>query len=240
MIREEYVIRTKESVFPPHELAKIHPKYSFMIANVDGIKNDGTILECKTASNPKEWGEPGTDEIPDEYLMQCAHYAIVYDTPKVDIAVLIGGNDFRIYTYHRNKDMEELIIEHESEFWHNNVLKNIPPDPIRGDDFAKAIKATKGDFKIANNNIQAIIDMLKSFKEQITSIEIQKENLMFSLKEVIGDHEGLIDDAGNILATWRFNKSTRLDINALKKSDPDIYAKYLKPSEVRVFRLKEI
>lgn len=68
-------------------------KYTFMLANIDGmLPNDGGILECKTADarTSKNWGESGSDYFPDEYLIQCAHYAIICDAPYVDLAVLMA------------------------------------------------------------------------------------------------------------------------------------------------------
>jgi predicted phage-related endonuclease len=75
----------------------------------------------------KDWGEEGTDQLPESYLIQSAWYAAVCDVPKVDIAVLIGGQDFRIYTYHRNKEFEDKLIKIACNFWYNHIEKRIPP-----------------------------------------------------------------------------------------------------------------
>lgn len=45
-------------------------------------------------------GEVGTDQIPEVYkYQQVAYYAAITGVSRVDIAVLIGGQDFRIYQY---------------------------------------------------------------------------------------------------------------------------------------------
>ena len=36
----------------------------------------------------KDWGEEGTDQIPESYLLQVAYYASICDVAKVDIAVI--------------------------------------------------------------------------------------------------------------------------------------------------------
>jgi len=49
-----------------------HPDYPFLAANLDGETVDGDLIECKTMDfmTREEWGEPGTDEIPEAYFVQ--------------------------------------------------------------------------------------------------------------------------------------------------------------------------
>lgn len=236
---EEYIKQSGINVKTDNPVIR-HPKNNFMLANIDGMAEDGAIIECKTASFSDGWGDAGTDEIPDEYLIQCAHYAVIYDAPRVDIAVLIGGNDFRIYTYNRNHVMEGILVKRETEFWNDFVLKNTPPPSLRKDDFSKLIKKTSGNFKNAGDSVISLISMVSNIKKQIKDLEAQEESAVFSLKEIISDFDGLDDDSGNILATWKFQKQNRIDVNAIKNELPDVYNKYLKSSQTRVFRLKGV
>ena len=69
-----------------------HPEYPFLGANIDRWVGDKEyILECKTAgfTKGKEWGEVGSDQIPESYLVQVAYYGAICDVPKVDIAKLL-------------------------------------------------------------------------------------------------------------------------------------------------------
>ena len=45
------------------------------LSDIDILKTD-TLLECKSASvyNRDQWGEPGTEQVPSNYLLQCAWY----------------------------------------------------------------------------------------------------------------------------------------------------------------------
>ena len=72
-----------------------------------------------------------SDSIPESYLVQSAWYAAICDVPKVDIAVLIGGQNFKIYTYERNKEFEEKLIKIACNFWYDHVEKRIPPNDGR-------------------------------------------------------------------------------------------------------------
>jgi putative phage-type endonuclease len=236
---DEYQKQTGKSVSINNPIFR-HPEHTFMLANIDGLAEDGAIVECKTTSYTKEWGEPGTDEIPEEYLLQCAHYAIIFDAPRVDIPVLISGNDFRIYSYKRNKSLENLLIEKEKDFWVNNVLASTPPPPSRPEDFAKAFANTRGEMKVAGDSIKHLIKTVNELNSQIKELESKKDTVIFTLKECIADYDGLSDDSGNILATWKIQSSNRFDVTALKSSSPQVYNQFLKQSSSRVFRVKEI
>ena len=70
----------------------------------DGTLNAKKLLECKTANlySQGDWGEPGTDAIPLPYLCQCLWYLGITNLPEIDVAVLLGGSDLRIYTITRD------------------------------------------------------------------------------------------------------------------------------------------
>ena len=76
-----------------------HPEHPFMLADVDGLTTDDegnpAILEIKTASEYKraEW----ENDIPSYYQAQVQHYLCVTGVQKAYVAVLIGGNSFKVY-----------------------------------------------------------------------------------------------------------------------------------------------
>jgi putative phage-type endonuclease len=217
------------------------PDHKFMIAHIDGwIPTESAVLECKTANSNTSyrWGDSGSDLFPDEYLIQCAHYAMVCNANYVDLAVLIGGNDFRKYRYERNEDLEGLIMHAEYEFWNNHVLKRIPPAPRTEEDFNKIIKSTKGNMIYAKEESKNILSLIKDTEEEISELEEKRKELLFEIKKIISDNDGLIDDRGNILCTWKFQESNRFDIAKFKKEHSDIYNNFLKKTNSRQFRIR--
>ena len=140
LVIKEYENVTNQEVEQPNTIIK-NEKYPWLLANIDGkVKDKNIILEAKTTRFfNDEWGEPYTDEIPQQYLLQCAHYCIVLgdNISKVDIAVLAGGQEFRIYQYERNKQLEEMIIQGTHDFWENHIKKRMPPDPDSKSDIIK-------------------------------------------------------------------------------------------------------
>ncbi len=90
----------------------------------------GHLVELKTASAyvAKEWGEPWTDQIPDGYLLQCQWQMLVTGFQRVDVAVLIGGQDFRRYTVHASRNIFAHLLDLGREFWSRVELRQ-PPEP---------------------------------------------------------------------------------------------------------------
>ena len=109
-----------------------HPEHTFMLANLDRVvqhPTDGNgILEVKTAGvNSAKFWEEG---VPDSYQCQVLHQLAVTGKEWCDVAVLIGGQDFRVYRVVRDEAKIADLIQREAQFW-QYVLDDIPP-PVDG------------------------------------------------------------------------------------------------------------
>ena len=222
-IRQAYADKTGRTVTKPAE-AFVSSKYPFMRANLDGIADDGRVVEFKTSSKSDGWGEPGTDEIPDYYMTQVQHYLAVTGVKTADVAVLIGGNDFRIYTIEADEELQALLIERESEFW-ALVESRTPPDLTSTKDAArryrvatakKAVEATAGDVVDAWTKLCAI-------KEQKGLLDAKEKTYQLRIMEFMQDAVSLKRD-GKTIASWSA-PSTRKTINSkkLKEEFLDVY-----------------
>ncbi len=131
LVAEIFSKKTGLEVFPVRVMFR-HPLYPFMLADVDFFVRmpDGTfaILECKTCNyNAKDkWADEG---IPAHYVLQVRHYLSVMNMQKAFIACLYGNNEneFVYRTIERDLIEEEDIIDQETYFWQEHVLKNVVP-----------------------------------------------------------------------------------------------------------------
>ena len=243
VVAEEYSTRIGLKLEKPKELIT-HPEYNFLAANIDrwvGAKESKYILECKTASfmKSREWGAEGTDQIPEQYLCQVAYYAAICNVDKVDIAVLIGGQDFRIYTYYRNKDFEDKLLRAAVAFWNNYVVKKIPPEASRIEDINKLYTRSNGlEIEASQETIQHI-EKLKEIKLQEKTIRESKESVMSEIKKYMQNNEVLTIN-GDVIATWRSTKPRmNFDSGRLRSENQELYQKYLNEGKVaRIFTLK--
>jgi len=220
-----------------------HKEYPFLAANIDRWVGDREyVLECKTAgfNKGKEWGEVGTDQIPESYLIQCAFYASICDVPKVDIAVLIAGQDFRIYTYERNKELEDKLIKIACNFWHNHIEKRIPPKCVNTRDTFNLFPQSHNCKIVAESNILEKWEQLKVAKEEESKIQGTIEELKTDIQEFMRDYDVLIDNQGNVIATWK-NTTPRsfFDLKRFKEEAKELYLKYTNyTKQSRMFLIK--
>jgi putative phage-type endonuclease len=220
-----------------------HPSMKFLAANIDRWVGDKEyVLECKTAgfTRCKEWGEVGTDQIPESYLIQVAYYASICDVPKVDIAVLIAGQDFRIYTYNRNKDLEDKIIKIGVNFWHNHIEKRIPPKCVNTMDTFNLFPEVHHHEIVAEDNILEKWEELKAAREEESRIQTTIEKLKVEIQEFMRDYDVLIDINGNVIATWKNTAPKSLvNVNKLKEMFKDAYEQCLNTGkQSRMFLIK--
>jgi putative phage-type endonuclease len=242
LVAKEYSNRTGLEIEKPAGLIR-HPEHSFLGANIDRwVGGRGHVLECKTVHflKSKEWGEEGSDEIPELYLCQVAYYAAICNVQKVDIAVLIGGQGFKIYTYVKNRAFEDKLIRAACAFWNNYVLKGTAPEASNVRDVLKLYPKSNGNAIEADEGIACDIEKLKAIKMQEKILAESKAILETKIKTHIGDNDVLVNRQGEVLATWKSGKARQiLDLQRLQEEHRGVYLQYLTEKEAgRTFLVK--
>lgn len=125
-VRQEYAEQTGRVVRLPADTL-VHPEHEWVVCHPDGITDDRRLYEGKTARFGDGWGEPGTDQIPEHYLVQVQHALMVTLLPVADVAVLIGGQDFRLYEVPADVQLQAAILDAEAEFWQHVTEGTRPP-----------------------------------------------------------------------------------------------------------------
>lgn len=218
-----------------------HPEYPFMLANVDRLivgRKEG--LECKTASEylKEEWKG---DEVPAQYLIQCQHYMAVTGYEAWWIAVLIGGNKFIYKKIERDEEIIDYLIQLESDFWNNHVLKEEPPIFDGSDASSELLKALYPE-AVPQTEIQlpsyanSLVDALEQVNSEIKELETQKKEYENQLKAMMGENEKAY--AGDKIITWKSVYSNRFDSKRFAKEHPELYNQYTKTTSYRRFAIK--
>lgn len=91
---------------------------------VDG--DDDVLVEVKTTSRWDEWGEPGTDQIPEHYRAQVIVTAHVLYCDRIVIAVMGPYWDYREYLVTPDPALAEAILTSCKDFW-DSVQSGIEP-----------------------------------------------------------------------------------------------------------------
>jgi len=221
---------------PPKQLR--HPENNWMIANVDGLTSNGKILEIKTARTADGWGEEGTDEVPDAYALQVQHYMAVTGRKMADIAVLIGGSDFRIYSIGADVQLQSDLIKAESAFW-ELVQKRAPPEIISYEEARQrwAHNPIKPNAAILDEEIRQVWQEYRDNQHLINDLQDKQERHKLAIMQWLHNHKAtdLIDEEGRKLASCTTAKGAlRFDGKAFLKDHPELYKEYQKQGESSV------
>lgn len=242
-VAEQYSKTTGHKLRKSNSLLN-HPKHTWMTGNLDRlIVGEKKILEIKTALGKHrsdiEWGENGTDIVPESYFLQVQHYMAVTGFHSADIAALVSGNagaELRIYPIERNEAIINRLIEIESEFW-NQVEKMIPPSiSTAADAFRKWSQDNKRSL-IATDEIWSVAMELKDLKSEQKKLDEKEEKLELKIFEFLGENAFLTDKTGNKIASWQTQERNIINTKLLREEMPDIADKYNKKSTTRVFRI---
>lgn len=90
-------------------------------ATLDCMTLNREPVECKTSGLvspgfPHKWGDEGTDEVPQEYLLQVHTQMLVVGAERGYIPAFLAGVGFRMYVFHRNDDLHAYILEQCERF----------------------------------------------------------------------------------------------------------------------------
>lgn len=218
-----------------------HPEYPFMLADVDGITTDDeenpAILEIKTTSEYKrsDW-ESG---VPAFYEVQVQHYLSVTGLKTAYVAVLIGGNTFKVFEVTADEEVQRALIAIEADFW-RMVENGIRPEIDGSDTAADWLNRTfkggdKTEITLPDEAAKLIDDYIAASAKE-DSAKAEKQTAANRLKEMMKDHTKALC-AGHVIS-WNTVTSQRFDTKAFEAAEPELYQRYIKPSVSRRFTVK--
>lgn len=238
VIREAYADHVGLKVDKP-ELMFARPGFPFMLADLDGLRQDGRLVEIKTARTGADWGEEGTDEIPEYYLTQVQHYMAVMGAQACDVAVLIGASDFRIYTVYRDDELIEMLTNEEAKFWNEHVVPRIAPAPRSLTEVAQAFPKSSPLKVTADDATEAALRELVEVEREQAELKKKADELKAQVQHFMSYAEALTIN-GVTAATWKSSKPrVSFDTKSFSKAEPDLYKQYIKEgAPTRRFTIK--
>lgn len=159
------------------------------------------------------WGEPGTDQVPEPYLIQASWYLSLVrsynpDVTHWDIVVLIGGQEYRQYQIQHNQKLEDAMTEKAWSFWRNHIMTNTPPPPNADPAWSRYFKnfLPEDEQPLGNATIEEEQKYFELFeiKKQIDQLQERYDTLVNELKLLIGKRSGICGHNWRI--TWKKSK----------------------------------
>lgn len=191
---------------------KAHP---WVLATPDfTLRNDPEPrgLECKVRGvyDSHRWGPDGTDQVPDEVAAQCHWGMLVTGFTRWDVAVLLGGNDFRVYTLHYDPEIAKHLLNLGHAFWFEHVVAEKPPTldgSKSAQHFVKRLFPMHDDAMLsADPELDAMVDELRQARGRRMAAEAMELMWQARIKAQIGVHSGIMGRDYKI--TWKNTKGS--------------------------------
>lgn len=218
-------------------------KYEFARCNLDGFvvtkEGDKGILEVKTAGSSKEWGEPGTSDIPKNYYCQCQWNMRIAGVDWCDVPVLFFdyGRRIEVYSVDADPDFQQWLMEEAERFW-QGVVNDVMPAATTSSECERAYpEHQKGSECKADNDLCDAIETLRELKRQQKHLKNTQEMLEAGVKLAMQSNEKLTDGDA-VLATWRTAKTKRFDQTRFKKEHPELAKEFTTTTTSRRFLVK--
>lgn len=189
------------------------------------------ILEIKTcgARRAHDWD----DGMPDYYIAQPTHYLAVTGYDFFDVAVLIGGQEYR--EYHYGKDLDDIyaLNEREAAFWEEYVVKDVPPMLTGLDCDTQAIReqypTDDGEYlEMLDSDLPDVASCIAK-RELAKMYEREAREIENQLKQIIGGAKGIVTPNRRI--TWVRSTYTAFDRKALQEQEPEVYGRFCEQRE---------
>lgn len=217
-----------------------HPKHSFILGSLDGLAEDGCPVEAKSAGRGDDWGDSGSDEIPDYYFPQVQHYIGLYpEAAGAHVAVLIGGNDLRTYFVPRDHEFIHDLYLLERDFWVNQVQAGVAPEPTSLPGMIHKFRYDDGSAVECDEDVAQLVANIKAMQIQRKDLEKAEEALELAVMATVGPAQ-VITHLGRPIATWKTrNGVKRFDSRGFSAAHPELHQQFMRQGEPsRPFQVK--
>jgi predicted phage-related endonuclease len=188
----------------------VHPAHSFIRVHIDGLFSEDENIEAKTgafgAIFPDGWGEEGSGDIPDGYILQAACQQECGGYARTHVPVLLRGT-FRHYIVERDRELGEMVIHKMAAFW-KSLEDDIPPEIRTPSDVLLRYPKGTGTVIAADREVRLLLEDLRKTRGFLEQLEERKTNLEVEIKKFMGEADVLTED-GKRAATWKSDKNGR-------------------------------
>jgi predicted phage-related endonuclease len=207
-------------------------------------KREGVEAKYVGPNAVGEWGEPGTDDVPDHVNIQCQHQCHVSELDCVWVVAAIARFtlEWQMFKVPRNDPIIAWLVEKDLAFWHNHVLPKIPPIDCAPPPLEILSKIHRQPETVADLcQVENAVALLEDFQEANAArllLEKEEKTAKERLLALLGDSEGGLLPDGRMLTYLSQKGQKRVDTTALLAAMPEA-AKYVSQSSYRVLRIKE-
>lgn len=196
-------------------------------------------------SRINEFGEPGSDVVPMDVLVQCLHEMLVWNADSTgygkaeacEVNVVFGNVQRAVFVIPYDLVAIDKLVQREAEFW-ALVQTEKPPAPTSPEDARRIWAKADGSERIASPQTMQAHQALVGLKKQVKALEAQAEEMELFVQRAMETASVLKSPDGRVLATWNSVSTDRIDVKRLRAEIPKVAQQYLATTESRRFLAK--
>lgn len=216
-----------------------------LAANIDALITDRPEgIECKYVGQQAagDWGQAGTDEVPEHVIVQVQHQMHCANLERVWVAAAVAGYslDWRLYCVQRHDVLIKAIVRQEVLFWTEHVQRDEPPEPGPPPmEVLAALRREPDSLVYLDNSGVAAKNAFEHLRQNRLDSQKAEERARADLLAMLGEAEGGRLETGETITYLSQRSPARLDIKRLRADHPDIYNEYVTQGTHRVLRIKK-
>ncbi len=186
-----------EIIVPEQKIVR-HPDRPWQLVSQDRVRTDDNPVELKTTLGfGDEFGPNGSDQVPEDYRVQCLHTMAVTEAKFCDLVALdLITWEPRVYRIMMNQEQADMLTSIEERFW--KLIQEGKPLP---EDWSEQVSPTVQRIVVKGKAIElppevlALIEKRKAFDKIEKEAEIEKKAVTAAIDQLLGDAEiGLVGD----------------------------------------------
>lgn len=216
-----------------------------LAANLDALVNGKReAVEGKYVgqSSSADWGQPGTDQVPDYVTVQVQHQMYVAELDRVWVPAAVAGYqlDWRLYCVPRHEELIRIIVWQEINFWRQHVMPRVPPTPSAPPlEVLQALSREPGSVILLDDQQAPVVEAYQHLGQVQSDSEKAKKKAKADLLVLLGEHEGARLPNGTQVTYLSQRSPPRCNYTRLQADHPEIYEEYVTEGTHRVLRIKE-
>lgn len=207
VIARMYVEQTGIELVRPPEIFVQSEEFDWVGASLDYRSLDIRILvDCKNVRTSEGWGPSGSQIFPPYYLTQGQWQLISarhLGVERFDLAVLIGGCEFRTYTLYPDEKLQTELLTQGETFW-QCVRSRTPPAIGRCEPVSPQLMSLlyppedPAPVELGYQTL-SLAEAWSRLGEEITDLQAQRDQVKAQLIEILGGHKvGLLPDGRRV------------------------------------------
>lgn len=197
-----------------------------MLAHLDALVPQQYVVQAKTASSKQGYGEPHTDQVPQEYLLQVTAEMLLANLKLAFVPVFFWGRDYAEYEVPFDAELADMVESGVNDFW-KLVEKREPPEPQTLDDANRRYRVSRESEIIVSESVRIACVKLSTLREEARQIEALAEEEEKIIKLALGENE-VATCNGEIVATWKTSKASQIfDSKSFRIAHPALYQQFM-------------